>query len=70
MEYMDGGTLQDVVRQTRLAEGEMAAVRDAACASQSFDMMAFWKRWWEQEWLHAQSLVAVLLLCPGKERAS
>ncbi|NXB26629.1 PAK3 kinase, partial [Rhagologus leucostigma] len=26
MEYMDGGTLQDVVRQTRLAEEEMAAV--------------------------------------------
>ncbi|NXU45103.1 PAK3 kinase, partial [Drymodes brunneopygia] len=26
MEYMDGGTLQDVVRQTNLAEGEMAAV--------------------------------------------
>ncbi|XP_053823697.1 serine/threonine-protein kinase PAK 3-like, partial [Vidua chalybeata] len=26
MEYMDGGTLQDVVRQTRKAEGEMAAV--------------------------------------------
>ncbi|NXU17315.1 PAK3 kinase, partial [Pardalotus punctatus] len=26
MEYMDGGTLQDLVRQTRMAEGEMAAV--------------------------------------------
>ncbi|NXB29769.1 PAK3 kinase, partial [Eulacestoma nigropectus] len=26
MEYMDGGTLQDVVRQTRVAEEEMAAV--------------------------------------------
>ncbi|XP_068031595.1 serine/threonine-protein kinase PAK 3-like [Anomalospiza imberbis] len=26
VEYMDGGTLQDVVRQTRMAEGEMAAV--------------------------------------------
>ncbi|KAL9822915.1 serine/threonine-protein kinase PAK 1-like [Geothlypis trichas] len=26
MEYMDGGTLRDLVRQTRMAEGEMAAV--------------------------------------------
>ncbi|XP_054145292.1 serine/threonine-protein kinase PAK 3-like, partial [Melozone crissalis] len=26
MEYMDGGTLQDVVRQIRMAQGEMAAV--------------------------------------------
>nr|AAK08500.1 serine kinase protein [Agelaius phoeniceus] len=26
MEYMDGGTLWDLVRQTRMAEGEMAAV--------------------------------------------
>ncbi|XP_068856201.1 serine/threonine-protein kinase PAK 3-like [Aphelocoma coerulescens] len=26
MEYMDGGTLKDIVRQTRMAEGEMAAV--------------------------------------------
>ncbi|KAL2311387.1 hypothetical protein Nmel_003090, partial [Mimus melanotis] len=26
MEYMDGGTLQDIVRQTSMAEGEMAAV--------------------------------------------
>ncbi|KAM4754878.1 serine/threonine-protein kinase PAK 3-like isoform 1-T1 [Cyanocitta cristata] len=26
MEYMDGGTLQDIVRQTCMAEGEMAAV--------------------------------------------
>ncbi|XP_077047169.1 serine/threonine-protein kinase PAK 3-like [Agelaius phoeniceus] len=26
MEYMDGGTLRDVVRQMRMAEGEMAAV--------------------------------------------
>ncbi|XP_063037809.1 serine/threonine-protein kinase PAK 3-like [Melospiza melodia melodia] len=26
MQYMDGGTLQDVVRQIRMAEGEMAAV--------------------------------------------
>ncbi|NXO72908.1 PAK3 kinase, partial [Phainopepla nitens] len=26
MEYMDGGTLQDIVRQTHMAEGEMAAV--------------------------------------------
>ncbi|XP_077047201.1 serine/threonine-protein kinase PAK 3-like [Agelaius phoeniceus] len=26
MEYMDGGTLRDIVRQTRMAEGEMAAV--------------------------------------------
>ncbi|XP_068855765.1 serine/threonine-protein kinase PAK 3-like [Aphelocoma coerulescens] len=26
MEYMDGGTLKDIVRQTHMAEGEMAAV--------------------------------------------
>ncbi|NXB84087.1 PAK1 kinase, partial [Vidua chalybeata] len=26
MEYMDGGTLQDVLRQTHMAEGEMVAV--------------------------------------------
>ncbi|NXX23846.1 PAK3 kinase, partial [Podargus strigoides] len=26
MEYMDGGSLHDVIREIRLAEGEMAAV--------------------------------------------
>lgn len=43
MEYMDGGTLQDIVRHTRMAEGEMAAVsrevRDPACASHALDTM-------------------------------
>lgn len=43
MEYMDGGTLQDIVRQTRMAEGEMAAVsrevRDPARACHGLDTM-------------------------------
>lgn len=41
MEYMDGETLLDVVRQTRLAEEEMAAVsrEGRACASHGLDVM-------------------------------
>ncbi|XP_068035285.1 serine/threonine-protein kinase PAK 3-like [Anomalospiza imberbis] len=48
MEYMDGGTLQDIVRQTRMAEGEMAAVsrevRDPACDCHALDTMVLPKR--------------------------
>ncbi|KAF2975939.1 hypothetical protein EK904_008996, partial [Melospiza melodia maxima] len=48
MESMDGGTSQDVVRQTCLAEGGMAAVsheeRAPACAAHGLDMMVLRKR--------------------------
>lgn len=37
MEYMDGCSLHDIIRETHMAEGEVAAVsrevRDGACAS-------------------------------------
>lgn len=40
MEYMDGGSLYNVIREIRMMEGEIAAVsrevRDGACASRGF----------------------------------
>lgn len=49
MEYMDGVSLQDAIRQTHLAEEEMAAVicevRAPACASHGLGMMVLRKRW-------------------------
>lgn len=49
MEYMDGGSLHDVIREIRLAEGEIAAVsrevRDGACASHALVGMVLPNGW-------------------------
>lgn len=49
MEFMDGGTLYDVLGAVYLEEGQIGAVcrevRDAACASPGLHRMALVKRW-------------------------
>ena len=43
MEYMDGGSLHDVIREARMVEGEIAVVsrevRDGTCASRGLGGM-------------------------------
>ena len=48
MEYMDGGSLHDVIREARMVEGEIAVVsrevREGTCAFQCFPWFG-WDGW-------------------------
>ncbi|NXB69984.1 PAK1 kinase, partial [Donacobius atricapilla] len=58
MEYMDGGTLWDVISETSLSESEIAVVsrevRDPTCASEGLGRIV-WEMGTEQEQFHVPS---------------